>query len=198
MKRTYFLVAIGLVQLLIGSILLLGAAAPIHTSGDVHILSGSYHHFEFNVDGSGLLTGNVSDTQGRAFDLLVFDDLGYASFLDGSNAVPPLLTERGTEILVGLNLTKSGQYHVVVGDFPSRGELQVDIDLYVTGLRTGAAIVAMIVLAGGLALVAATLIISVWSTHHPPAVRAVPASDPSSSRPNSTQDPPANDDTRVY
>src|SRR5256886_16277345 len=79
-----------------------------------------------------------------------------------------------------MNLTGSGQYHVVGVDVPQRRELQIHLDLVVVGLKTGEAIVALIVLVGGLALVGATLMLSVWSWRRgrsAPAPTPTPAPD---------------------
>src|SRR5438552_5676997 len=98
-KRLYFLAAIAVLQILVGSILLLGAAQPVRLSQDVLVQAGTYYHFEFGILGTGRLSGNLSELQDRSFDLFVFDDAGYASFRDGSNAVAPLLQRPPTTTL---------------------------------------------------------------------------------------------------
>src|SRR5881296_2070381 len=97
---------------------------------------------------------------------------------------------------------------------PTRRELQIHLDLVVVGLKTGEAIVALIVLVGGLALVGATLMLSVWSWRRARSAPApAPASDPPSDPfpdppldplpdplpepPEAGQDPP-DDNTRIY
>src|SRR5947208_3216013 len=85
---------------------------------NVVVLPGNYYVFEFGILGTGRLSGNLSELQGRSFDLFVFDDAGYASFRDGSNSVAPLFEQSGTRVLFALNLTGSGQYHVVAVDDP--------------------------------------------------------------------------------
>ncbi len=158
MKRSYFLVAIASLQIILGSITLIGAAQPVQMTQNVVVLQGNYYVFEFGILGTGRLSGNLSELQGVSFDLFVFDDAGYASFRDGSNSVAPLFEQSGTRILFAMNLTGSGQYHVVAVDVPQRRELQIQLDLVVVGLKTGETIVALIVLVGGLALVGATLL----------------------------------------
>jgi hypothetical protein len=214
-KRTYFLVAIASLQIVLGSITLIGAAQPVRISQPVLVPTGTYYVFEFGILGSGHLSGNLSEIQGRTFELFVFDDAGYASFRDGSNSVAPLFELSGTSMMFTTNLTGSGTYHVVAVDAPQRGELQIDVDLVVFGLKTGETIVALIVLVGGLALVGATLMLSVWSwrrTRAAPASAPAPASDPLSNPfpdppldpipdpapdpPEAASDPP--DDTRIY
>ena len=208
MKRLYFLTAIAVLQIVVGSITLLGAAQPVRTSQDVLVLPGSYYHFEFGLLMSGQLSGNLSERDGRVVNLLVFDDRGYASFRDGSNSVAPLLEQSGTSIVFDLNLPGPGQFHVVAVNVPARQQLQFHLDLVVVGLKTVETIVAVIVLAGGLALVAASLMLSVWSWRHAP-LAPNPASDPpldSSPDPSSDpapipQDPsqePPDDNTRIY
>ena len=172
--------------------MILAAAAPVRTSQDVLVPSGAYHHFEFGILGTGRLSGNLFELQGRSFDLFVFDERGYASFRDGSNALPPLFVQNGTTILFDLNLAGSGQYHVVVVDFPARREIQVHLDLVVAAMKTGETILAVVVLVGGLALLGATLMMSVWTWRRSP-----PAPDPSSGPQDATQDP-RDDNTRIY
>src|SRR2546430_11030298 len=89
-----------------------------------------------------------------------------------------------------MNLTGSGQYHVVGVDVPQRRELQLQLDLVVVGLKTGETIVALIVLVGGLALVGATLMLSVWSWRRGRSAPApTPPSPPDAAR-NPFPDPP--------
>jgi len=208
LKRINFLVAIAILQVVTGSIMILGAAQPVRMSQDVFVPSGTYYHFEFGILGTGWLSGNLSELQGRSFDFFVFDDRGYVSFRDGSNALPPLFEQSGTSIVFDLNLAGSGQYHVVLVDSPSRQELRVRTDLMVLGLKTGETILAAVVLVGGLALMAASLMLSVWAWRRPPSATAPtpepspdppsdPPSDPSLSPPEASQDPP-DDNTRIY
>jgi len=214
-KRTYFLVAIASLQILLGSITLIGAAQPVRMIENVVVLQGNYYLFEFGILGTGRLSGNLSELQGLSFTLFVFDDAGYASFRDGSNSVAPLYQQSGTRIVFAMNLTGSGQYHVVAVDVPQRRKLQIQLDFVVLGLKTWETIVALIVLVGGLALVGATLMLSVWSWRRARAAPAAPASspdptsdpfpdppleplpDPSSDPQGAAQDPP-DDNTRIY
>ena len=216
MKRTYFLVAIASLQIILGSITLIGAAQPIRTTQNVVVLSGNYYVFEFGILGTGRLSGNLSELQGLSFTLFVFNDAGYASFRDGSNSVAPLFEQSGTRIVFAMNLTGSGQYHVVAVDVPQKRELQLQLDFVVLGLKTGETIVALIVLIGGLALVGATLMLSVWSWRRARAAPAAPApspdrasdpfpdpplepvADPSPDPQEAAADPPADDNTRIY
>jgi hypothetical protein len=204
LKRIYFLVAIAIVQIITGSLMFLGAAQPVRMSHDVLVPSGGYYHFEFGILGTGRLSGNITELQARSFDFFVFDDRGYASFRDGSDALPPLFERSGTSILFDLNLAGPGQYHVVVVDSPTRQELQVHVDLMVVGLKTGDTILALVVLVGGLALMGASLMLSVWAWRHAPPTpgpTAEPSSDPpagpSPDPPGASQDP-SDDNTRVY
>jgi hypothetical protein len=214
-KRTYFLVAIASLQILLGSITLIGAAQPVRMTENVVVLQGNYYLFEFGILGTGRLSGNLSELQGLSFTLFVFDDAGYASFRDGSNSVAPLYQQSGTRIVFAMNLTGSGQYHVVAVDVPQKRELQLQLDFVVLGLKTWETIVALIILVGGLALVGATLMLSVWSWRRARAAPASPAPspdptsdpfpdpplepvpDPSSDPQEATPDPP-DDNTRIY
>jgi len=213
-KRTYLLVAIASLQIILGSITLIGAAQPVRISQPVLVPTGQYYLFEFGILGSGRLSGNLSEIQGQSFELFVFDDAGYASFRDGSNSVAPLFEQSGTSIKFDMNLTGSGQYHVVAVDVPQRRQLQIDLDLVVRGLKTGETIVALIVLVGGLALVGATLMLSVWSWRRARSAPAAapapdppsdpfpdppldPLPDPSPDPQEAAQDPP-DDNTRIY
>ena len=216
MKRTYFLVAIASLQIILGSITLIGAAQPIRTTQNVVVLSGNYYVFEFGILGTGRLSGNLSELQGLSFTLFVFNDAGYASFRDGSNSVAPLFEQSGTRVMFAMNLTGSGQYHVVAVDVPQKRELQLQLDFVVLGLKTGETIVALIVLIGGLALVGATLMLSVWSWRRARAAPTAPAPspdrasdpfpdpplepvpDPSPDPQEAAADPPADDNTRIY
>src|SRR5438128_11193884 len=182
---------------------------------NVVVLQGNYYVFEFGILGTGRLSANLSDVQGVSFELCVFEDAGYASFRDGSITVAPLFELSGTRILIAMNLTGSGQYHVVAVDVPQRRELQIQLDLVVVGLKTGETIVALIVLVGGLALVGATLMLSVWSWRRARAAPAAPTPspdpssdpfpdppleplpDPSSDPQEAAPDPP-DDNTRIY
>jgi len=215
-KRTYFLVAIASLQIILGSITLIGAAQPVRMTQNVVVLSGNYYVFEFGILGTGRLSGNLSELQGLAFTLFVFNDAGYASFRDGSNSVAPLFEQSGTRVMFAMNLTGSGQYHVVAVDVPQKRELQLQLDFVVLGLKTGETIVALIVLIGGLALVGATLMLSVWSWRRARAAPAAPAPspdrasdpfpdpplepvpDPSPDPQEAAADPPADDNTRIY
>src|SRR5436853_569152 len=85
LKRIYFLVAVAVLQIIAGSLLLVGAAQPVRISPNVVVLSGEYYHVEFAILGTGQMSGNLSELQSRSFDVFVFDDPGYASFRDGSN-----------------------------------------------------------------------------------------------------------------
>jgi hypothetical protein len=214
-KRTYFLVAIASLQIILGSITLIGAAQPVRMTENVVVLQGGYYVFEFGILGTGRLSGNLSELQGLSFTLFVFDDAGYASFRDGSNSVAPLFQRSGTSIVFAMNLTGSGQYHVVAVDVPQRRELQIQLDFVVIGLKTTETIVALIVLVGGLALVGATLMLSVWSWRRARAAPAAPAGspdppsdpfpdppleplpDPSPDPQEAAPDPP-DDNTRIY
>jgi hypothetical protein len=206
-KRLYFLVAIATVQIILGSLTMLQAAQPLRMYEDVLVPSGSYYRFEFGVIGTGQLVGNLSELRGRAFHLAVFDERGYISFRDGANAVPPLFEHDGTSTAVNLTLPGSGAYYLVAVDLPARQELQVHLDLIVVGLKPIETIVALIVLVGGLALVGASLMLSVWSWRQgPPAPTSspdpLPDSFPDSS--SSAVDPvdpaqdPRDDKTRIY
>jgi hypothetical protein len=203
-KRLYFLVGIAAAQILLGSLTMLHAAEPIRMSQDVAVRSGSYYGFEFGFVGTGWLSGNLSELEGRPFDLLVFDDRGYASFRDGSNSVPSLFEANGTAILFDLTLPGWGAYYVVAVDLPARQNLQVHLDLIVGGLKPIETIVALIVLAGGLALLGASLTLSVWSWRQAPPAPAASAdlsSDPSPDSAPGAQDPvadPHDDKTRIY
>jgi hypothetical protein len=213
-KRTYFLVAIASLQIILGSVTLIGAAQPVRISQPALVRTGTYYLFEFGILGSGHLTGNLSEIQGRTFELYVFDDAGFASFRDGSNSVAPLFEQSGTSVMFNTNLTGSGTYHLVAVDAPQRRELRIDIELVVFGLKTGETIVALIVLVGGLALVGATLMLSVWSWRRARAAPApTPAPDPLSNPfpdppldplPDPAPDPqeaapdPPDDNTRIY
>jgi len=190
-KRTYFLIAIAVLQLVVGSITIYGAAVPVQMSQDVRISTGGFHHLQFGILGAGRLAGNLTELQGRSFDLFVFDDRGFSSFVDASNSVPPLFTQNGSNVLFGFDLPGSGEYHMVLVDFPARGALQLHLEIVVTGLKTGETILAIIVLAGGLTLLGASLMMSVWSWRG-----GSPALDSASEPPERAKDP--SDDTRIY
>lgn len=216
MKRLYFLAAIASLQIILGSITLIGAAQPVTVSQNAIVLPGSYYLLEFGILGTGRLSGNLSELQSRSFTLYVFDDAGYASFRDGTNSVAPLFTTSGTSIVFRMNLTGSGQYHVVAVDLPARGELQIHLELVVVGLKTGETIVALIVLVGGLALVGAALMLSVWSWRRgrsaPTPASAAPSDPSADPLPDPILDPPLDplpepqepaqdppdDNTRIY
>jgi hypothetical protein len=205
LKRLYFLVSVAALQILLGSFLMLQAAQPIRLSQDpVLISSGSFFSYGINILGTGRVSGNFSEQGNRSFDVLVFDDRGFASFREGSNAVPALFRWEGARILFDVDLPGSGQYYVVAVDVPSRQELRVRLDLSVFGLRPVEAVVALIVLFGGLALVGASLTLSVWSWRHgspAPDAAAEPAPDPSPDPPPKTDRAVKrnrDDDTRIY
>lgn len=204
MKRLYFLVAVATLQIILGSLTLLQAAQPLRTSQDVFVQFGEYHLFEFGILGTGRLSGNLSEFQGRPFDLFVFDDNGYAAFRAGTTPVSPLFQQEGTNIEFDFDLPGSGTYHVVAVDYPAQRELHVHFDISVVGLKPTETIVALIILGGGLALVGAALMLSVWAWRHapPPAVASpdpLPdgSSDPAPGNPKSAQNP-RDDDTRIY
>src|SRR5207253_5145896 len=211
LKRIYFLVAVAVLQIIAGSLLLVGAAQPVRISPNVVVLSGEYYHVEFAILGTGQMSGNLSELQSRSFDVFVFDDPGYASFRDGSNSLPPLFEKSGTNIAFDLGLAGSGNYHVVIVGSPARQQLQVHVDLSVVGLKTGDTILALVVLVGGLALTAASLMLSVWAWRRAlsaPGATSEPASDPApdpvvDSAPDPSPDPPAapqdprDDNTRI-
>lgn len=204
MKRLYFLAAVAALQIIIGSFLLLQAAQPIRTSGPVFVPFGEYHLFEFGIIGTGRLSGNLSERQDRPFDLFVFDDNGYAAFRAGTTPLSPLFSHDGTSFEFEWDLPGSGTYHVVAVDYPARRELHIDLDLTVVGLKPSETVVALIVLVGGMALVGASLMLSVWAWRHaPPPAVASPDSVPNSSPDPASNDPepaplPVEDDTRIY
>ena len=212
MKRITFLAAIAALQILVGSLTILGAAQPLRTSEYVLVQSGSYYHYEFGILGTARLSVNLTELQSRAFYLYVFDDAGFASFRSGSNNVAPLYEQRGTTVAFDMNLPGSGEYHIVAVDSPTGQVLQLHVDLVVVGLKAEGTILALIVLVGGMALLAASLMLSVWAWRRaPPApkpsVDAAPDSpldpahdpvfDPLPAAPEGGQDPP-DDDTRIY
>jgi hypothetical protein len=207
-KRLYVLAAIAALQIILGSFTILGAAQPVRMSQDVLVPSGTYYLYEFGVLGSGRVSGNLSELRGQSFDLFVFDDAGYASFRDGSNTVAPVFEANGTTIVFDVSLPGSGNYHVVAVNLPAKQELQIHLSLVVVGLKTNEAIVAVIVLVGGLALLGASLMLSVWAWRRAPAA-PVPSADPPSDPPtDSPADPipdpqgamqdPSDDNTRIY
>src|SRR5256885_5376769 len=102
LKRIYFLVAVAVLQMIAGSLLLVGAAQPVRISPNVVVLSGEYYHVDFAILGTGQMSGNLSELQSQSFDVFVFDDPGYASFRDGSNSLPPLFEKSGTNIAFDL------------------------------------------------------------------------------------------------
>jgi hypothetical protein len=207
-KRLYVLAGIAALQIILGSFTILGAAQPVRMSQDILVPSGTYYLYEFGILGSGRVSGNLSELQGQPFDLFVFDDAGFASFRGGSNTVAPLFEANGTTIVFGLSLPGSGGYHVVAVNLPAKQELQIHLSLVVVGLKTDEAIVAVIVLVGGLALLGASLMLSVWAWRRGPAA-AVPSADPPSDSPmDGPADPipdpqgappnPSDDNTRIY
>ena len=215
MKRLYFLAAVATLQIVLGSLTMFQAAQPVRMADNVLVTSGDYYSFEVGILGDGRLRGNLSEIRGHSFDVFVFDERGYASFRDGSNAVPPLFHQHGTTIQVDQSLPGGGSYYVVAVDLPAREDLQVHLDLVVFGLKPTETIVAVIVLVGGLALVGAALMLSVWSWRRSPSVSKPstqppvdpsldPPSDPS---PDQSPDPPPvaqepqdppDDNTRIY
>ena len=216
MKRVYFLVAIAVLQIIAGSLLLLGAAQPVRISTDIVVQSGMYHQDEFGILGTGQMSGNLSELQSQSFDVFVFDDPGYASFRDGSNSLPPLFEKSGTHIVFDFGLAGPGNYHVVIVGSPTRQPLQVHVELTVVGLKTGDTLLALVVLVGGLGLMAASLMLSVGAWRRAlsaPAPTSEPAPDPASdpasdpvadTAPDPAPDPPAapqdppDDNTRIY
>src|SRR5436853_173071 len=120
-----------------------------------------YHQDEFGILGTGQMSGNLSELQSQSFDVFVFDDPGYASFRDGSNSLPPLFEKSGTHIVFDFGLAGPGNYHVVIVGSPTRQPLQVHVELTVVGLKTGDTLLALVVLVGGLGLMAASLMLSV-------------------------------------
>jgi hypothetical protein len=215
-KRLYVLGAIAALQIVLGSLTLLGAAQPVRMSQEVLTPSGGYYEYGFGILGPGRLSGNFSELDRQSVELLVLDDPGYTAFRGGSTSFTPLFNQTGITIGFDVSLPGSGQYHVVAVSVPTRQALQVSIDLVVVGLKTDETVIAIIVLVGGEALVAASLMLSVssWrragsartssadSSSDPPLNSASdPAPDPpapSSSDPqDSVQDPP-DDDTRIY
>src|SRR5437899_9514266 len=183
---------------------------------NVVVLADNYYLFEFGILGTGRLSGNLSGLPVLSVTLFVFNDAGYASFRDGSNSAAPLFEQSGTRVMCAMNLTGAGQYHVVAVDVPQKRELQLQLDFVVLGLKTGETIVALIVLVGGLALVGATLMLSVWSWRRARAAPATPAPspdpasdpfpdpplepvpDPSPDPQEAAADPPNDDNTRIY
>lgn len=203
MKRIYFLVIIGALQIIVGSIMTLGAAEPIRKSGDIVIGPGGHYHEQFSILGSGHLSGNFSERNARSFDFLLFDDRGYASYAAGDGTVSPIESKSGHNITVSLNLTNAGTYHLVLGRSGGTQDLYVNLAFVATGLKTNEAVSALIVLAGGLALIGASLTLSVWAWRHgpPPAAPATPSSTPAPVDPfASPSSPPHNpeDDTKIY
>src|SRR5437762_9499909 len=146
------------------------AAQPVRMADNVLVTSGDYYSFEVGILGDGRLRGNLSEIRGHSFDVFVFDERGYASFRDGSNAVPPLFHQHGTTIQVDQSLPGGGSYYVVAVDLPAREDLQVRLDLVVFGLKPTETIVAVIVLVGGFALVGGAWMPSGWSWLRSPAV----------------------------
>jgi hypothetical protein len=203
-KRLYFLLSVAALQILLGSLTMLQAAQPIRLQQPVFVASGSYYSHDFGILGTGRVSGNLSELQNRSMTVFVFDDPGFASFRDGSNSVPALFQQTGTLVVFDVALPGSGEYYVVVVDVPSRRELHVNLDLLMVGLKPVETIVALIILAGGLALVGASLTLSVWSWRHgPPAPKASeePAPDPSLDPPAGSEPPvqdPPDDKTRIY
>ncbi len=215
MKRLYFLAAVATLQIVLGSLTMFQAAQPVRMADNVLVTSGDYYSFEVGILGDGRLNGNLSEIRGHSFDVFVFDERGYASFRDGSNAVPPLFHQHGTTIQVDQSLPGGGSYYVVAVDLPAREDLQVHLDLVVFGLKPTETIVAVIVLVGGLALVGAALMLSVWSWRRSPSVSkpstqppvdpsldppSDPSPDPSPDPPPVAQEPqdPPDDNTRIY
>jgi len=214
-KRLYSLAAVATLQIVLGSLTMFQAAQPVRMADNVLVTSGDYYSFEVGILGDGRLRGNLSEIRGHSFDVFVFDERGYASFRDGSNAVPPLFHQHGTTIQVDQSLPGGGSYYVVAVDLPAREDLQVHLDLVVFGLKPTETIVAVIVLVGGLALVGAALMLSVWSWRRSPSVSkpstqppvdpsldppSDPSPDPSPDPPPVAQEPqdPPDDNTRIY
>ena len=215
MKRLYFLAAVATLQIVLGSLTMFQAAQPVRMADNVLVTSGDYYSFEVGILGDGRLNGNLSEIRGHSFDVFVFDERGYASFRDGSNAVSPLFHQHGTTIQVDQSLPGGGSYYVVAVELPAREDLQVHLDLVVFGLKPTETIVAVIVLVGGLALVGAALMLSVWSWRRTPSASKAssqapadpssdpppdPLPDPSPDPPPVAQEPqdPPDDNTRIY
>ncbi len=200
LKRVYVLVAVGILQLVVGSALILQAAEPLSRSEDVLISAGGYYHIEFGILQAGQLSGNFFERQGRSVDFFVFDVSGYSSFLDSSDSVPPLSMLAGTNVSFDVNLAGPGQYHLVFGHFPGREERLIHLNLLEIGLKTSETLLGAVILAGGLALFAASLLMSLPSLRRSPAVPPRPGvpSHPRSSSPQKIKQDPSKDDTRLY
>src|SRR5207245_10152250 len=80
LKRIYFLVAVAVLQIIAGSLLLVGAAQPVRISPTLVVLSGEYYHVEFAILGTGQMSGHLPELQSRSFAVVIFGDLGYACF----------------------------------------------------------------------------------------------------------------------
>src|SRR2546430_8362513 len=111
------------------------AAQPVRMADNVLVTSGDYYSFEVGILGDGRLNGNLSEIRGHSFDVFVFDERGYASFRDGSNAVPPLFHQHGTTIQVDQSLPGGGSYYVVAGALSPRGDPPQHPLLVVFGLE---------------------------------------------------------------
>src|SRR5256886_8358836 len=129
------------------------AAQPVRMADNVLVTSGDYYSFEVGILGDGRLNGNLSEIRGHSFDVFVFDERGYASFRDGSNAVPPLFHQHGTTIQVDQSLPGGGSYYVVAVELSSPDERPSPPFFVGFGLESSRTHVAVIVLVGGLALV---------------------------------------------
>src|SRR5439155_1016623 len=96
---------------------------------------------------------------------------------------PPLFEKSGTHIVFDFGLAGPGNYHVVIVGSPTRQPLQVHVELTVVGLKTGDTLLALVVLVGGLGLMAASLMLSVGAWRRAlsaPAPTSEPAPDPAS------------------
>src|SRR5947199_10671315 len=65
-KRLYFLAAIAVLQILVGSILLLGAAQPVRLSQYVLVQAGTYYHFAFGILVPGTCSVSLTEPQEQA------------------------------------------------------------------------------------------------------------------------------------
>src|SRR5204862_7431368 len=99
------------------------AAQPVRMADNVLVTSGDYYSFEVGILGDGRLRGNLSEIRGHSFGVFVFDERGYASFRDGSTAVPPLFHPHGTTIQADQSLPAGGPSYVVALDRPARNDL---------------------------------------------------------------------------
>src|SRR5207302_9659507 len=122
----------------------------------------------------------------------------------------------GTHLDFDFRLAGAGTYHVRIGGARARQPLQVQVELTVVGVKAGDTLLALVVLVGGLGLMAASLMLSVGAWRRAlsaPAPTSEPAPDPASdpasdpvadTAPDPAPDPPAapqdppDDNTRIY